>query len=690
MIAVDSSARYMPPAVPGLAPAREELRWFLSHCRAPKIRSRRQFAEDEIILPEGPYKGRRFKAARQPFTSLWLDAVDQGRWQRVVTTGPSQSGKTLVATLIPLLYHLFEIGETVGFALPDMDMADDKWRKDILPTIERTRFRELLPIAGEGARAGKVKNMVVFRNGAALKFFSGGGGDKSRAGFTCRVLIITEANAFGGSAETSDEASKLEQLFARLRSFGSSALAYLECTVEIETDVIWSAYKSGSESRIACPCPHCGAFVSPEREHLRGWQEAADAEAARSAGHFFCPSCEAALDDEPRAEMNRRAVLLHRGQIVEDKTVRGDAPQTRTLGFRWSAFHNLFASAADLAQDEWEAARAADEDSAERKMCQFVWCLPYKGQGDEGQILQANLLTTRLGKTGRGIIPAGTIAVTVGCDMGKRLAHFDVKAFAPDGSPHLADYGRFEIASDDLGEERAILAALRQFRDEIILPGFPIENSSDRWVPDQVWIDARWQGGKEGSDAVYAFIRECDTRDDSRDRFRPTFGYGSGLFRAERYARPRAVSKTITAIGEGYHFVRDLAAHVLRVEIDVDYWKGWFHTRLSMPVLREDGTRNPGALTLYKVPMPKEHTSIAKHWTAERLVREYVAGKGEVVRFVRLSRNNHWLDAGGLGSAAAHFCGVRIIAPTPKPAAPPPASEPLTTPDGRPYFIRER
>ena len=31
-------------------------------------------------------------------------------------------------------------------------------------------------------------------NGATLKFMSGGGGDKSRAGFTARVLVVTETD----------------------------------------------------------------------------------------------------------------------------------------------------------------------------------------------------------------------------------------------------------------------------------------------------------------------------------------------------------------------------------------------------------------------------------------------------------------------------------------------------------------
>ncbi len=124
-----------------------ELKLFLERARPPRVRSMRQFAEAEIVIPDGPFAGRRFRCSRQPYTGLWFDAVDSGHWSRYVATGPTQSGKTLSCFVIPLLYHLFEIGETVICGLPDMDMAADKWREDILPAIEQSRYRDLLPTA---------------------------------------------------------------------------------------------------------------------------------------------------------------------------------------------------------------------------------------------------------------------------------------------------------------------------------------------------------------------------------------------------------------------------------------------------------------------------------------------------------------------------------------------------------------
>ncbi len=94
-------------------PTQADLVWFLSQARPRRLRSMSDFAEQEIVIPDGPFSGRRFRCARQPYTGLWFDAVDSGPWSRCVATGPTQSGKTLSCFVIPLLYHLLEMAEIV-------------------------------------------------------------------------------------------------------------------------------------------------------------------------------------------------------------------------------------------------------------------------------------------------------------------------------------------------------------------------------------------------------------------------------------------------------------------------------------------------------------------------------------------------------------------------------------------------
>lgn len=131
----------------------------------------RQWAEDTIIIPAGPCKGEPFRCDTQPFARLFLDEVDTGQWERIATTGPTQTGKSLICYVIPVLYHLFAVVETVAAGLPNLNIAQDKWAEDFLPVIEAApALRELLPIRGEGSRGGVGQGFG--RAGRGVVFFA--------------------------------------------------------------------------------------------------------------------------------------------------------------------------------------------------------------------------------------------------------------------------------------------------------------------------------------------------------------------------------------------------------------------------------------------------------------------------------------------------------------------------------------
>src|SRR5262249_41212324 len=150
----------------------------------------------------------------------------------------------------PVLYQLFEAGETVIVGFPDMNMGNDKWMNDFLPVIAASRYRDLLPTGGEGSRNGKIKSSVRFRNGAELRFMTAGGGDGKVSGFSSRVLSVTEADKMDESGESSREADRLKQLEARTEAYPESKLIFLECTVSIEEGRIWQEYTKGSAAKI--------------------------------------------------------------------------------------------------------------------------------------------------------------------------------------------------------------------------------------------------------------------------------------------------------------------------------------------------------------------------------------------------------------------------------------------------------
>lgn len=198
---------------------------------------------------------------------------------------------------------------------------------------------------------------------------------------------------------------------------------------------------------------------------------------------------------------------------------------------------------------------------------------------------------------------------------------------------------------------------------------------AERRAPDQVWIDAGYQ-----PETVYAFTRGAG------ERYRACKGHGAsqepGSGRA--YVAPKTTGSVIVYNGDGYHIARLDGGRQWLVEVSADRWKSWVHRRLATPLVE------PGALAFFEGGQ-WEHTAIVRHLLAEVQREEFIAGRGTVVRWEALHRNNHWLDALYLAAAAAHLCGLRIVGAAPAPAVAHAERRPgLSMPDGRPYLISER
>ena len=119
-------------------------------------------------------------------------------------------------------------------------------------------------------------------------------------------------------------------------------------------------------------------------------------------------------------------------------------------------------------------------------------------------------------------------------------------------------------------------------------------------------------------------------------------------------------------IGEAYHANWLPAEKLLLLEINADHWKSWVHQRLGTPV------GSAGAMTLFSTPDPQEHLGFARHLTAEVRVEQFIAGKGVQIRWERVRKQNHYLDALYNACAAGHGAGVRLLdevkpEPPPKP-----------------------
>lgn len=597
-----------------------------------KRRSMYQFAEQEIYIPDGPFEGRRFSLEAQPMIRHWFYAIDSGEWRRFSLTGGSQSGKTLSGFVIPTAYHLFEIEETIILGIPDMDIAGDKWREDLLPVIQKSRYRGLVPEHGGGSRGGTVKS-VKFAHGRTLKFMSGGGGDKSRAAFTARVLAITETDGMDESGSTSREADKITQMEARTNAFNNS-VEYLECTASTKEGRIWTEYEGGTMAKIVLKCLYCGGLSTPERDSLVGWKDAAtDAEAFKQS-KFICPLCSHELCEDARHEMNAKSIIMLRGQSIENNRIIGSPVETMTFSMRYNAVNNMFMSAGKVGMAEWKASREDNEDNAEKQMHQFVWGLPYNGSVlDLSELTSDAISEMKDTRYVREQVPEDTVHITVGVDVHQKYNFWVAVAWRSRTDGHVIDYGVSEVHT-------TIEQGLIDLRDDVIAPGW------SGLSPSQVWIDSGWFKSQL---PIYNFCRSerSKRRAEGHDGwlYRPSKGFSTIQKKGvTQYKAPKKHSSSTPHIGEGLHLSFQNQHMIHLCNVNADYYKG----------LTQQGFLRK-TITLFDSKSRREHHTFSKHMLAEVEVEKEVPGKGMVRVWEVKSRNNHYLDSFSLANASNGF-----------------------------------
>lgn len=618
-----------------------EVRNFLHLSKARKLRDMHTWVKEELRLPPNPTNLERYYDTTQPAATLWLKAMPLP-FRRRALTGCTQSGKTWNGLSFPALWHLFEMGQTGVYGVPIEDMAPIKWKTDLLPMIERSRYRELLPVRGSGSRGGNVKGGVKFQNGAILEFMSGRGSDATRSGFTAWWAVVTEVDKMDTAGGASEESDPIKQIEARGDSLRSAFRLYLECTVSHAEGRIWREITEGTNSRVAQHCQHCGEYVTLGRESLTGWQDAHTVMEARRGAAWVCPACGVVWSDDDRRRALLEAVMLHGEQEMRDGQVVGQVPETNTLGFRWCAADNLFWTAADVAEREWMGRREPDEENAERELCQFVWAVPPKESREDVAGLSIAQVQGRQNSLARGYCAEGDEYISAAMDIGHHLCHYVVVGWMG-GNPHVIEYQRIETPSRELGPERGITNALEQF-EALCETGWPQGREHVR--PAVALIDARHQG-----ETVFAWLAKVAQRG-GKTQFLPSLGFGTTIYKGGGYEAPKALSKIVRHIGPGYHLEWRKNDRQLVVHANADHWKTEVQGRFIMP------TTEPGALTVFRLDRETEHGTFARHITAERPIVEYVNGK-EVHRFEAIRNANHWLDATYMALIAGHYAGEK-------------------------------
>lgn len=606
----------------------DSVKWVIASMITKPIRTIEEFAEQEVFLPKdgGPFEGQLFAVRRQPFVSLLWEQMQSSRWSEVWVTGCVQSGKTLMAFVIPLIYMIVELQKSPIAAIPDGTMITDKWSVDIEPVFKANKdFESLLPLKGPGSKGGAPKSYVKLTSGFQIKFMTKGGSDQSKAGYTAPYIVVTEAAGWSQGTETSKESSPIDQVrgramasskFDEMGNVASNSMMVVEGTVTDEDDLPLSEWDRTTQSRIACKCPYCSEFVTPEREHLRGWKGAGNELQAAAETHFVCPACDHKISSKDRREMNSvgNCVLLHHGQKMVDGEIVGGVPGTTKFGFRWNAFNNLFKPPADYGAMEWEASQLEDGspkwENAEKRLCQQVWVIPFTPKRLALSRINSKTVRRRQRELPAGVVPKDTVFLVKGVDVGMWTCHYVTLAFTSTGQIHIPTYGGANTAlmqEDKASKEHQNIAIANCVAGifNVAETGLAIEGGGIK-AYDQVLCDVRYR-----PEAVQLGLSKFP-----EDVFMAILGFGKTLSNKGRpgvpYRKPDRLNKVTREIGTDapWHVDYERNYFAYRMKIDADYSKSEFQDCLRI----EPGY--PGSVTFSKAPA-QEHSGISRQFVSE-------------------------------------------------------------------------
>lgn len=379
------------------------------------------WAARHLIVPDGPYRGARYRPDVNPYLRGIMDCWGQADVEEVITCGSAQTGKTLI------LYACICYGIDMRPGPRMLAMPDDATLTRIVEAKLRPLLRGTRPVA---SILGKIRSDRIQFRDATMLHLSSAASPSQRASISVRDLFLDE-----------------EALFAQIQGKGVPVLDFLERTRSYRySKKILRVSKpvGGEECSIVADlalmdevrhyhviCPGCGTAQIMNDAHIVTEHNVKDAAriTRESLGRYRCPHCKLRWTDYMRDQ------AVARGYWAAETPVH----QPRRVGFHLPAVLSYAVSLSEVA-----AAKAAleTEDDQEKHQAYVngYWARPYK------PVVKATREDTVLELIDKElppqVLPRSHVAITTYIDMQKRGFWYLTCAWTPRLGCAFMDYGR--------------------------------------------------------------------------------------------------------------------------------------------------------------------------------------------------------------------------------------------------------
>jgi phage terminase large subunit GpA-like protein len=542
-----------------------------------------QWADKNRVLDNISSKPGPWKTSFVPYTKEPMDAFTNKEIEQIILVWGTQSAKTEC------------INNMIGYAV-DQDPGPAM----VVYPEEKT---------AEFASNKRIQTMVLSTESIARKFNTrskvleldfidmfialvSANSPSQLASRPIRYLFRDEIDKY--NTWSGDEASPLKLTKERTKAFSYNRKIVDASTPVTKNKNIWPMYLSAdARYKYQIPCPHCKTMQPLVFKQIKWPKEINDSsKLVEDAAWYECCHCKEKIHD------GHKQAMLRLGEWkVENKTVG----RIRSVAYHLNSIYSPFVTFGQVAKEFLES---KDEP---KDLMNFVnsWLAePWEAKGKR---YKSDTILEHKSSYNRGKVHQSSQILVAGVDV--QLDHFwwGVRAWGPDMTSWLVDYGRTETWTDI---------------EKILRQPYPINETGETVFINKACIDSGYN-----TDEVYKFCAY------NQDICVPTKG-------SSRPLRSRYVQSKID---------RDIALGLILYIFDPNQFKDFIAGRLAHEV------NAPGAWML--------PADIDKLYADQIVAEQKVEGKWEPISS---HAQNHMLDVEVNIALAAELCGVRYLLPVPE------------------------
>ncbi|WP_415843410.1 phage terminase large subunit family protein, partial [Xenorhabdus thuongxuanensis] len=491
-----------------------------------------------------------------PYIIEPMNCLTSRQYDAVIFVGPARTGKSLALVDGWIVYTI--VCDPADFLL--IQMTEEKAREHSKKRLDRA-FRASQAVARRLSPRTNDNNVhdKTFRAGNYLKI--GWPSVNIMSSSDYRFVALTDYDRFPEDVDGEGDAFSLAS--KRTTTFMSAGMTLVESSPGRDiSDTKWrrafpheappttgilSLYNRGDRRRWYWPCPHCGEYFQPIKDHMTGYQFHNDPVIASQAARLQCPHCGKILEPTLKRALNNQGIWLIEGQQIDKHgNISGHARQSRIASF-WmegpaAAYQTWEQLVYKLLTAEQEYELTGSEETL-KTVINTDWGLPYLSKIAQEQ-RQGDELRARTEEWIRGSVPTGIRFLVAAVDVQggkKRRFVVQVVGYGEKGERWVVD--RFDITrslrfNDDGEAQRINPASYTEdwtlLRTDVLDKTYPLQEQPDiRMGIQAMAVDS---GGEEGvTDNAYKFWRQCRRDGIGRKVF---------LFKGDGHARGKLITQS--------------------------------------------------------------------------------------------------------------------------------------------------